>query len=104
MYASGLRTVRAGFRAGEPRGGACQLPLAPTTFKTLVYLARSGARLGPKTELLENVWSGTFVTEDVLVHSVVEIRRATGDDARHPRQPPTGRGELAPRAPGHTLG
>ena len=64
---------------GSLARGTGQLPLAPKPFETLVYLARSGARLVPKTELLENVWSGTFVTEDVLVHN------CGGDPARHRR-------------------
>jgi DNA-binding winged helix-turn-helix (wHTH) protein/tetratricopeptide (TPR) repeat protein len=67
---------------GSLTRGTSQIPLAPKPFETLLYLARSQGRLVPKTELLEKVWSGTFVTEDVLVHSIVEIRRATGDSAK----------------------
>jgi DNA-binding winged helix-turn-helix (wHTH) protein/tetratricopeptide (TPR) repeat protein len=67
---------------GSLTRGTSPIPLAPKPFETLLYLARSRGRLVPKAELLEKVWSGTFVTEDVLVHSVVEIRRATGDTAK----------------------
>ena len=37
-----------------------------------------------KQTLLDTVWKGTFVTEDVLVQSVREIRRVLGDDEDNP--------------------
>jgi DNA-binding winged helix-turn-helix (wHTH) protein/tetratricopeptide (TPR) repeat protein len=59
--------------------------LAPKPFETLYYLASHPGRVVPKTELMERLWPGTFVTDDVLVQCVVEIRRALHDPAKAPR-------------------
>jgi DNA-binding winged helix-turn-helix (wHTH) protein/tetratricopeptide (TPR) repeat protein/TolB-like protein len=64
--------------------GEHHVPLAPKPFETLLYLARHPGRVVPKSELMERIWPGTFVTDDVLVQCVVEIRRALGDSARTP--------------------
>ena len=61
------------------------VPLAPKPFDVLLYLAHRPGRVVSKGELMEKLWPGTFVTDDVLVQSVVEIRRALGDDAKTPR-------------------
>ena len=65
--------------AGRP------VPLAPKPFETLLYLAQRPGRVVPKAELMEKLWPQTFVTDDVLVQCVVEIRRALGDPAKTPR-------------------
>jgi DNA-binding winged helix-turn-helix (wHTH) protein/tetratricopeptide (TPR) repeat protein/TolB-like protein len=59
--------------------------LAPKPFETLYYLARHPGRVVPKTELMERLWPGTFVTDDVLVQCVVDIRRALHDPAKSPQ-------------------
>lgn len=61
------------------------VPLAPKPFETLLYLARRPGRVISKSELMERLWPETFVTDDVLVQSVVEIRRALGDHAKTPQ-------------------
>lgn len=61
------------------------VPLAPKPFETLLYLARRAGRVVSKTELIEALWRDTYVTEDVLVQSMVEVRRALGDQAKTPR-------------------
>jgi DNA-binding winged helix-turn-helix (wHTH) protein/tetratricopeptide (TPR) repeat protein/TolB-like protein len=61
------------------------LPLAPKPFETLLYLASRTGRVVSKAELMENLWPSTFVTDDVLVQCVVEIRRVLGDPARNPQ-------------------
>ncbi len=71
-------------QSGRLYDGGRLVPLAPRPFETLLYLARHSGRVVPKNELMERLWPGTFVTDDVLVQSVVEIRRALGD---HPRTP-----------------
>jgi len=38
-----------------------------------------------KQELLDAIWPDIFVTDDGLVHCVVEIRRVLGDNPREPR-------------------
>ena len=37
-----------------------------------------------KEKLLQTVWSGTFVSDDVLFRSISELRRIFEDDAREP--------------------
>jgi DNA-binding winged helix-turn-helix (wHTH) protein/tetratricopeptide (TPR) repeat protein/TolB-like protein len=59
--------------------------LAPKPFETLYYLASHPGRVVPKTELMERLWPGTFVTDDVLVQCVVDIRRALHDPAKTPQ-------------------
>lgn len=61
------------------------IPLAPKPFETLLYLARRPGRVVTKSELIDALWHDTFVTEDVLVQSMVEVRRALGDHAKTPR-------------------
>ncbi len=70
---------------GQLLEGARPIPLAPKPFETLQYLALHPGRVISKSELMEQLWPGTFVTDDVLVQCVVDIRRALGDDARSPR-------------------
>lgn len=59
--------------------------LRPKTLQVLLCLIEHRERLVTKEELIEQVWSGIAVTDDVLVQSIVEIRRALGDDSRSPR-------------------
>jgi DNA-binding winged helix-turn-helix (wHTH) protein/tetratricopeptide (TPR) repeat protein len=58
------------------------IPLTPQPFETLYYLARCQGRVVTKTELMDELWRDTSVTDDVLVQCVVDIRRALGDTAR----------------------
>ncbi len=66
-------------RAGEERH------LRQKAFQVLVYMLEHRERLVSKDELFQNVWSGTAVTDDVLVQCVTEIRRIIGDDPHRPR-------------------
>ena len=61
------------------------VPLAPKPFETLAYIAHHAGRVVSKGELMEALWPGTFVTDDVLVQCVVDIRRALGDTAKAPQ-------------------
>lgn len=65
--------------------GAEPVALAPKPFETLVYLVGRAGHVVTKQELLDAIWPGTFVTDDVLVQAVVDLRRALGDSAREPR-------------------
>ena len=71
--------------AGRLLEGERVIPLAPKPFETLHYLAQRRGRVIPKSELMEKLWPETFVTDDVLVQSVVDIRRALGDHAKTPQ-------------------
>lgn len=45
----------------------------------LAYLAQRQGKLVSKTELIENLWPDTFVTDDSLVQCIADIRRALND-------------------------
>jgi hypothetical protein len=51
----------------------------------LRYLTERPGALATKRELHDAVWRGVAVTEDTLTQSILELRRAFGDDARKPR-------------------
>lgn len=57
-----------------------EIALRPKTFAVLQYLIENAGRLVSKDELLSAVWANLVVTEDALVQSIGELRRALGDD------------------------
>ena len=59
--------------------------LEPKVMEVLVCLAQHAGETLPKETLFKTVWPDTFVTDDVLTHSISELRRAFEDDAREPR-------------------
>lgn len=61
------------------------LNLTPKAFAVLQLLVENRARLVTKDELLESVWSDSFVGDGVLKVCVREIRKALADDAEQPR-------------------
>ena len=73
--------------AGERRFESAELEihLRPKTLDTLIYLVERRGHLVTKSELLEALWPGTIVTENVLMQCVRELREALGDDSKHPR-------------------
>lgn len=56
-----------------------EVPLRPKTFALLSHLAANPGRLVSKDELIRAVWRGAIVSDDVLVQSVGELRRALGE-------------------------
>ena len=77
-----VRVDRAAMRvtkAGLP------VALEPKAFDVLLHLLDNRGMLVGKAQLLETVWSGTFVTENNLAHAVSQLRRALGDSARTAR-------------------
>lgn len=58
--------------------------LEPKVMEVLVCLAEHAGETLPKETLFHTVWPDTFVTDDVLTHSISELRRAFEDDAREP--------------------
>jgi DNA-binding winged helix-turn-helix (wHTH) protein/tetratricopeptide (TPR) repeat protein/TolB-like protein len=65
--------------------GGKVVSLAHKPFETLHYLAGRPGRVVSKSELMEHLWPETYVTDDVLVQCVVDIRRALHDQARTPQ-------------------
>lgn len=59
--------------------------LRPKTFEVLVYLAQNAQRLVTKKELLDNIWTDTVVSDELLRGYIRELRETLGDDARKPR-------------------
>ena len=59
--------------------------LEPKVMKVLLCLAQRAGETLPKETIFHAVWPDTFVTDDVLTHSISELRRAFEDDAREPR-------------------
>ncbi len=56
-----------------------EIALRPKTFAVLHYLAENAGRLVSKDELFTAVWPNLAVTDDALVQSVGELRRALGE-------------------------
>src|SRR4029450_9734123 len=59
--------------------------LTPKAFAVLRRLVEGGGGLAPKAELLRAGWADTHVTDGVIKVSILEIRRALGDDSSAPR-------------------
>jgi len=57
-----------------------EVALRPKTFAVLQYLIKNSGRLVSKDELFAAVWPNLAVTDDALVQSIGELRRALGDD------------------------
>jgi DNA-binding winged helix-turn-helix (wHTH) protein len=56
--------------------------LEPKAVDVLLHLIDNRGVLVVKTQLLDLVWPGTFVTENNLAHAVSQLRRALGDSAK----------------------
>jgi TolB-like protein/DNA-binding winged helix-turn-helix (wHTH) protein len=59
--------------------------LEPKVMEVLICLAQHAGETLSKETLFHTVWPDTFVTDDVLKHSISELRRVLEDDAREPR-------------------
>jgi TolB-like protein/DNA-binding winged helix-turn-helix (wHTH) protein/Tfp pilus assembly protein PilF len=58
--------------------------LEPKVMDLLVYLAQRPGRVLPRDELEQAVWAGTVVGYDALTSAIIKLRKAFGDDSRHP--------------------
>jgi adenylate cyclase len=56
-----------------------EVALRPKSFELLRYLVENPDRLVTKEELLKVIWPNVTVTDQVLTHSVSEVREAIGD-------------------------
>jgi TolB-like protein/DNA-binding winged helix-turn-helix (wHTH) protein/cytochrome c-type biogenesis protein CcmH/NrfG len=57
-----------------------EIALRPKTFAVLRFLSENSGRLVSKDELFAAVWPNLTVTDDALVQSIGELRRAFGDE------------------------
>lgn len=72
--------------AGEMVGPAGREQLDPKVMQVLVVLARRAGEVVPRHELLEQVWPGVVVGDDVVSRCIYQLRRhlrQAGGDARH---------------------
>jgi pimeloyl-ACP methyl ester carboxylesterase/DNA-binding winged helix-turn-helix (wHTH) protein len=66
-------------RAGEV------VHVEPQVFSLLTHLIRQRHRVVTKTELLDAVWGGRFISDSALTSRVKMLRRAVGDDGNRQR-------------------
>jgi eukaryotic-like serine/threonine-protein kinase len=62
-----------------------EIKIEPKVMDVLVFMASHPGEVLSRETILQEVWSGTHVTDEVLTYSVFELRKALDDDARHPR-------------------
>jgi len=72
-------------RAGLLRRDGSPLNVRPKTYAVLLYLVENAGKLVTKQALLDAIWTGVAVSEDVVRVSVGELRKALGDDRATPR-------------------
>ena len=65
------------------RGGR-EVHLSPKAFELLTVLVEARPRALSKTELLDRIWEGVFVSDASLARVVNEVRQGIGDAARTP--------------------
>jgi DNA-binding winged helix-turn-helix (wHTH) protein len=77
-----------------------EIVLRPKTYHVLMFLLEHRDQLVTKEEIIERVWDGKPVSDDVLARSIAELRKAFGDDPKNPHifrtVPKLGYGLVAP--------
>jgi DNA-binding winged helix-turn-helix (wHTH) protein/tetratricopeptide (TPR) repeat protein len=58
--------------------------IAPKVYELLIFLMRQRHRAVPKRELIDVLWQRAVISDSVLARSVMQARRAIGDDASQP--------------------
>lgn len=61
-----------------------KIQLEPKVYDLLLYFCRNADRVLSKDELMEQVWSGTLVTENAISRTLVKVRKALEDDPKTP--------------------
>lgn len=67
---------------GSLMHGSKPIALRPKTYALLDCLARNKGRVVPKSEIMDTVWPGIFVTEDSLTQTIRELRKAMADETQ----------------------
>ena len=60
------------------------ITVKPKSMAVLERLAETPGQVVSRNDIMDRVWPGAAVTDDVLTQSIAELRRAFGDDARSP--------------------
>ena len=80
--------VTGGWRVEPSRNlllrGEEKIRVEPRVMDALVYLAERPGHVVSKDDLIDFVWEGRSVTDDVLTVTICALRKALGDDARRP--------------------
>ena len=66
------------------RNGGAETPRA-RVFDLLLYLIENRGRPVTRKELMDQIWDGAIVTDSVLYKTILEARRALGDEGEDPR-------------------
>lgn len=74
--------VEPGLNAVSRNGSSVRLE--PKVIQVLICLAERAGEPVTKEELFQTVWPNTFVSDDVLRHSIFELRQVFEDDPRKP--------------------
>lgn len=69
----------------EIRRGSEIRRVEPKAMAVLAALARRPGETIAKSDLIEEVWEGRFVSDEVLTVAIHHLRKALGDDAQNPR-------------------
>src|SRR5687767_12097299 len=64
------------------RGQAVRIE--PKVMQVLAYLAARPGEVVPREELLHALWPGVVVGDESLSQTIIKLRKALGDSARHP--------------------
>jgi adenylate cyclase len=59
--------------------------IEPKIIEVLVFLADHAGEVLSQREIIRKVWAGTYVSDNVLLHSISSLRRAFGDSVDNPR-------------------
>jgi Tol biopolymer transport system component/DNA-binding winged helix-turn-helix (wHTH) protein len=87
---SALREFQLAGRLVQPalnriRNGVATVQVEPKVMHVLLRLAERPGEVVTKEQLIDEVWAGVYVTEDVLVRAVRELRKLFDDDSETPR-------------------
>ncbi len=58
--------------------------LEPKAMDLLVFMTSNAPEVVSKNAIIDSVWEGRIISEGTLTNTIAELRRALGDDARHP--------------------
>ena len=61
-----------------------EVPLKPKSFEVLCHLVAHFDRTVSRSELLEQIWSGVYVTDNALSRCIADLRKSLGDNSESP--------------------
>ena len=61
-----------------------EVHLEPKVMEVLCVLARNQGEVVSRNDLIEEVWAGTYVTDEVLSRAISLLRSQLGDDRKNP--------------------